>query len=91
MGVYEWEGTNPIPPEYWMFGNMLPLHPGTLLCYARLTFLPMSYLYGKRFVPPLTSLIIQLRQEIYIQPYNNIKWSPARHYCAKVFCLLAYI
>nr|WRO65027.1 beta-amyrin synthase [Neoalsomitra integrifoliola] len=83
LGVYEWEGTIPMPPEVWMLGHKLPINPGTLLCYCRLTYLPMSYLYGKRFVGPLTPLILQLRQEIYTEPYDHIKWSPARHYCAK--------
>nr|WRO65026.1 beta-amyrin synthase [Neoalsomitra integrifoliola] len=83
LGVYEWEGTIPMPPEVWMLGHKLPVNPGTLLCYCRLTYLPMSYLYGKRFVGPLTPLILQLRQEIYPQPYDQIKWSSARHFCAK--------
>uniref|UniRef100_A0A0A0KTX3 Squalene cyclase N-terminal domain-containing protein n=1 Tax=Cucumis sativus TaxID=3659 RepID=A0A0A0KTX3_CUCSA len=83
LGVYEWEGTNPMPPEIWMFGKILPLNLGGFLCYTRLTFLPMSYLYAKRFAGPLTPLILQLRHEIYIQPYNDIKWNPARNFCAK--------
>ncbi|XP_022150301.1 beta-amyrin synthase-like isoform X1 [Momordica charantia] len=83
IGVYEWEGANPMPPEFWMFGNILPVNPASLLCYCRLTYLPMSYLYGKRFVGSLTPLILQLRQEIYNESYEDIKWSPARHYCAK--------
>jgi hypothetical protein len=44
----------------------------------------MSYLYGKRFVGPITPLILQLREELYIQPYDNINWWRARHLCAKV-------
>ncbi|XP_008465722.2 beta-amyrin synthase-like isoform X3 [Cucumis melo] len=84
LGVYEWEGTNPMPPEVWMFGSSeVSINPGALFCYCRLTYLPMSYLYGKRFVGPLTPLILQLRQEIYPQSYAHINWNPARHYCAK--------
>ncbi|XP_022999284.1 beta-Amyrin Synthase 2-like isoform X1 [Cucurbita maxima] len=83
LGVYQWEGANPMPPEFWLLGKLLPFIPRTLFCYSRLTLLPMSYLFGKRFVGPLTPLILQLRQEIYTQSYNNIKWSPTRHYCAK--------
>lgn len=44
----------------------------------------MSYLYGKRFVGPITSLISQLRNEVHTQPYSQIKWSKTRHLCAKV-------
>lgn len=74
-----------MPPEFWMLGNVVPVIPASLLFLYRLIYLPMSYLYGKRFVGPITPLILQLRQEIYTQPYNNIKWSRSRHYCAKVF------
>ena len=46
--------------------------------------MPMSYFYGKRFVGPITPLVLQLREEIYIQPYDEINWSKLRHLCAKV-------
>lgn len=29
MGVYDWEGLHPIPPELWLLPYMLPIHPGT--------------------------------------------------------------
>ncbi|KAM1900359.1 hypothetical protein ACFX14_029314 [Malus domestica] len=28
LGVYDWSGCNPIPPEYWMLPSFLPMHPG---------------------------------------------------------------
>lgn len=52
--------------------------------YCRMVYLPMSYLYGKRFVGPITSLILQLRKELYLQPYEEINWMKVRHLCAKV-------
>lgn len=55
-----------------------------MLCYCRLTYMPMSYLYGKKFVGPFTPLIQQIRQEIYNEPYEEIKWRKVRHLCAKV-------
>ncbi|KAL9271013.1 Beta-amyrin synthase-like protein, partial [Drosera capensis] len=54
-----------------------------LLCYCRLVYLPLSYLYGRRFVAPITPLILQLRQELHTQPYHLIKWRNVRHLCAK--------
>ncbi|TYG66084.1 hypothetical protein ES288_D06G238900v1 [Gossypium darwinii] len=54
-----------------------------MLCYCRLTYLPMSYLYGRKFVGPITPLILQLRQELHTEPYNEIHWSKKRHLCAK--------
>lgn len=53
-------------------------------CYCRLVYMPMSYLYGKRFVGPICPLILKLREEIYLQPYAEINWNKARHLCAKV-------
>uniref|UniRef100_A0A067DDU9 Lupeol synthase OSC3 n=1 Tax=Citrus sinensis TaxID=2711 RepID=OSC3_CITSI len=83
LGVYNWSGCNPMPPEFWKLPYFLPISPGKLLCYCRLTYMPMSYFYGKRFVGPITPLVLQLREEIYIQPYDEINWSKLRHLCAK--------
>lgn len=29
LGVYEWSGNNPLPPEFWLLPYSLPFHPGT--------------------------------------------------------------
>ena len=52
LGVYAWEGIAPIPPEFWLLPASFPLHPSRLWCHARMVYLPMSYLYGTRFVYP---------------------------------------
>ncbi|XP_061361009.1 beta-amyrin synthase-like isoform X2 [Gastrolobium bilobum] len=83
LGLFDWSGANPMPPEFWMLPSFLPMHPAKMWCYCRLVYLPMSYLYGKRFVGPITPLILQLREEIFIQPYHKINWTKARHACAK--------
>ncbi|TYJ30100.1 hypothetical protein E1A91_A06G111500v1 [Gossypium mustelinum] len=83
LGVYEWAGCNPMPPEFWLLPNLFPIHPGKMLCYCRLVYMPMSYLYGKRFVGQITSLIKQIRQELYNQPYHEINWNAARNTVAK--------
>nr|QBZ67935.1 euphol/tirucallol synthase [Euphorbia tirucalli] len=83
LGVYEWEGSHPMPPEFWVLPTVFPIHPAKMFCYCRMTYMPMSYLYGKKFVGPLTPLILQLRQEIYNQPYHTINWKSVRHLCAK--------
>ena len=57
-------------------------------CYCRLVYMPMSYLYGKRFVGPISPLILQLREEIYLQPYAEINWNRARHLCAQVWSVI---
>lgn len=67
------------------------MYVGKMLCYARLVYMPMSYLYGKRFVGRITSLVQTIRDEIYIQPYHQIDWNKARNTCAKVCGKLLYI
>ncbi|KAK7842459.1 lupeol synthase [Quercus suber] len=59
------------------------LDHGKMLCYCRLVYMPMSYLYGKRFVGPITSLIQSIRQELYNEPYHQINWNKARSTIAK--------
>ncbi|XP_062174281.1 beta-amyrin synthase-like [Alnus glutinosa] len=83
LGVFEWIGTNPMPPEFWILPSFLPMHPAKMWCFCRLVYLPMSYLYGKRFVGPITPLILSLREELYTQPYHEVNWKKVRHLCAK--------
>jgi len=53
-------------------------------CHCRAVYLPMSYIYGKRFVGRITPLVLELRNELYEDPYNLIDWNKARNQCAKV-------
>ncbi|KAL0733685.1 hypothetical protein Bca4012_009895 [Brassica carinata] len=89
LGVYDWSGCKPMPPEFWMLPSSSPLNGGTVWIYLRDIFMAVSYLYGKKFVATPTPLIAQLREELYPQPYNKIKWSQARNLCAKPFHMLA--
>nr|AAS01523.1 putative beta-amyrin synthase [Centella asiatica] len=83
LGVYEWEGCNPLPPEFWLFPEALPYHPAKMWCYCRTTYMPMSYLYGKKYHGPITDLVISLRKEIHPIPYEKINWNKQRHNCNK--------
>ncbi|KAK4607134.1 hypothetical protein RGQ29_001095 [Quercus rubra] len=83
LGGYEWSGNNPLPSEIWLFPYLFPCHPGRMWCHCRMVYLPMSYLYGKRFVNPITSTIRSLRKELYTVPYHEIDWNEARNLCAK--------
>ncbi|KAI9115662.1 hypothetical protein K1719_013331 [Acacia pycnantha] len=80
LGVYEWSGINPIQPELWLLPSYIH---DKLWFFIRTVCMPMSYLYGKRFVGPITPLILELRQELHVQPYYQINWNKARHLCAK--------
>ncbi|XP_027173656.1 lupeol synthase-like isoform X2 [Coffea eugenioides] len=83
LGLYDWAGCNPVPPEFWLIPKFFPIHPAQMICYSRLVYMPMSYLYGKRFVGAITRLVHSLRDELYIQPYHQINWSRTRYTCAK--------
>lgn len=64
---------------------------GRYWVFTRMIYLPMAYLFGKKFVGPITSTILALRDELYSVPYNEIDWNKARDTCAKVrfyyFCI----
>ncbi|CAI9285435.1 unnamed protein product [Lactuca saligna] len=83
LGVYEWRGNNPLPPEIWLLPYFLPLHPGRMWCHTRMVYLPMSYLYGKRFVGPISSIVLSLRRELYKTLYYQVNWDLSRNQCAK--------
>ncbi|XP_047307880.1 cycloartenol synthase-like [Impatiens glandulifera] len=83
LGVYEWSGINPLPPEIWLLPSSLPFHPGRMWCHTRMVYLPMSYLYGKKYIGPITTTVLSLRRELYRKPYYEINWSEARTLCAK--------
>lgn len=57
---------------------------------CRLIYMPMSYIYGRRFVGEISSLIQSLRQEIYIEPYHQINWKNTRNMCAKVGLMMEF-
>ncbi|XP_074268298.1 beta-amyrin synthase-like isoform X2 [Silene latifolia] len=82
LGLFDWAGSNPMPPEFWLLPSFMPMHPAKMWCYCRLVYMPMSYLYGKRFVGPITPLIMQLREELFDEPFEQIKWKNVRHLCA---------
>ncbi|XP_059665419.1 dammarenediol II synthase-like [Cornus florida] len=83
LGVYEWSGCNPVPPEFWLCPSILPFHPAKMWCYCRTTYMPMSYLYGRKYVGPITDLVKSLRHELYSHPYDQIDWNKTRHNCCK--------
>ncbi len=78
LGLYEYEGLDPVVPEAWILPETLPVHPWRYWCHSRMVYLPMAYLYGVRAKLPRTDLIDKLRTEIYAQPYEAIDWERAR-------------
>ncbi|KAL8479841.1 hypothetical protein ACS0TY_026693 [Phlomoides rotata] len=83
LGVYEWDGCNPLLPEFWLLPSFLPYHPAKMWCYSRTAYMPMSYLYARKFHGPLSDLVLTLRQEIHVKPYDKINWNKTRNNCCK--------
>ncbi|KAL0337172.1 UNVERIFIED_CONTAM: Cycloartenol synthase 2 [Sesamum calycinum] len=88
LGAFEWSGNNPTPPEIWLLPYFLPFHPGRMWSHCRMVYLPLSYLYGKRFIGPITLTVLSLRKELYTVPYHKIDWKRARNKCAKMLNML---
>ena len=88
LGVYSWDGMNPMPPEMWLlpYSKWTGLgwaHPGRFWCHCRMVYLPMSYVYGKRGTCKMTPLVAEIKQELYPIPYDEIDWNAARNLIAK--------
>jgi len=78
LGVYEWEGVNSLFPELWLFPEFLPVHPWRWWCHCRMVYLPMAYCYGQRVTGRLTPLVLALRKELYLVPYESINFAAHR-------------
>ncbi|CDF35754.1 cycloartenol synthase [Chondrus crispus] len=83
LGVYEWQGMDPLTPEFWLLPYALPCHPARFWCHCRVVYLPMSYLYGRRAVGEVTELVRELREELYEEPYESIEWPAWRGRCCE--------
>jgi hypothetical protein len=60
------------------------LFAGKFWCFCRMVYMPMGYIYGNKFVGPITPTILALREELYNIPYGEIHWNTARSSCAMV-------
>ena len=85
LGVMDWAAHNSVPPEMWLLPNFTPFHPGRMWCHARMVYLPMSYLYSRRYVYSRAEsdpTILSLRKELYVEDYDTIPWIKTRHLVA---------
>jgi lanosterol synthase len=82
IGLYGWEGVNPIPPEIFLLPSWAPIHPDRYYCHTRYIYLAISYLYGRRFRADLGPIVLELRRELYDAPYSDIDFAAHRHHLA---------
>ena len=83
LGLYEWEGIHPLPPELWLLPKEAPMHPRRLWCHARQVYLPMAWLYGVRAKVGQEPILEQLREELYAGRYASIDWAKQRSTVAR--------
>ncbi|PWA02295.1 hypothetical protein BB558_001568 [Smittium angustum] len=74
LGVYEWEGLMPLPPEPWLLPEFVPIFPGNWWVHTRAVYLGMCHIYALRKSMPLNNLTQSLRKELYTQDYDSINW-----------------
>lgn len=79
IGLYGWEGVNPIPPELFLLPRAASVHPDRYYCHVRYIYLAISYLYGKRFVADLGPITRDLRRELFDVPWGAIDFRAHRH------------
>ncbi|KAK5113437.1 hypothetical protein LTR85_010865 [Meristemomyces frigidus] len=97
LGVMQWEIVNPVPPELWLLPDWVPISPWRWWIHMRQVFLPMSYIWSKKWQYPKADtdpLIRQLRQELFTAPHEEIAWvryrnaiSPRDNYHPKTWVL----
>jgi squalene/oxidosqualene cyclase-like protein len=80
LRLYDWDGVNPLPPELWLLPRWFPAHPRRMWCHARVIYLALSHLYGRRWQVPETPLLREVREEIFVpRRYEEIDFPNARN------------
>jgi lanosterol synthase len=79
LGVVDWDIVNPVPPELWLLPDWVPIAPWRWWIHMRQVFLPMSFVYTRRWSLPLNDLTRALRTELLVQPYETINWEAHRN------------
>jgi lanosterol synthase len=79
LGVTKWDIVNPIPPELWLVPDWVPVAPWRWWVHIRQVFLPISYIYSKRWTYRETPLVRALRQELFVEPWESINWATHRN------------
>jgi lanosterol synthase len=79
LGVCQWDIVNPVPPEFWLLPDWAPFAPWRWWIHMRQVFLPMSFIWSKRWVYPETAIVRDLRKELFVEPYYAISWGKHRN------------
>lgn len=79
LGVCKYDMVNPAPPELWLLPDWAPIAPWRWWIHIRMVFLPMSYLTSKGWQAEETELVRELRKELFVEPWESIKWAANRN------------
>ncbi|KAJ4201173.1 Lanosterol synthase (Oxidosqualene--lanosterol cyclase) [Fusarium falciforme] len=79
LGVVDWDIVNPVPPELWLLPDWVPFAPWRWWIHIRMVFLPMGYLYSRRWSCEETDVIRGLKQELFPENYASINWAKHRN------------
>lgn len=56
------EGVNSLFPEIILFPSWFPIHTYRMWSYCRTVYMPMSYIYGRRYQGPVSDIVLELRE-----------------------------
>lgn len=79
LGVTPWDIVNPVPPELWLLPDWVPIAPWRWWIHMRMVFLPMSYIWSKKWSYPVDDLVMELRKELFTENYVNINFASHRN------------
>lgn len=79
MGVCKWEILNPTPPELWLLPDWVPIHPWRWWIHMRMVFLPMGFIWSKKWTYAETALVKELRKELFTEDYDKIDFASHRN------------
>jgi lanosterol synthase len=96
LGVCRWDIVNPCPPEFWLLPDWVPFAPWRWWIHMRQVFLPMSFIWSRRWSGEETPIVRKLREELFVEDYATINWGgnrnsihPRDNYHPKTWLLLA--
>lgn len=74
LNLYSWEGVNPAPTELFALPYNVPIHPMKWWVHTRAIYIPLGYLSTAKIQCELDDTIRELRSELFIQRFDDIKW-----------------
>ena len=79
LNLYSYRGVSPLPPELYLLPAWFPFHPRKIGGFTRVIYLPMCYLYRRKYALQPDRMIFDLRKELYRQPFDEINFNKHRH------------